>query len=102
MKPLIIAAAAAFTLTFAQAQDCKGLGDLAEKVMELRQAGGALSDIMSNPELSSLTKRMAVDAYKTPRYSTEEVQRRAVTDFRADWEVACYEVRSKKKGGSNV
>ena len=100
MKHLILAAAAALTLTTANAQDCKGLGDIAEKLMELRQAGGALSDIMSNPELSSLTKRMAVDAYKTPRYSTDEFRKRAITDFRSEWEVACYEVRSKKKGGS--
>ena len=50
MKHLILAAAAALTLTTANAQDCKGIGDIAEKLMELRQAGGALSDIMSNPD----------------------------------------------------
>ena len=102
MKHLILAAAAALTMTAANAQDCKGLGDIAEKLMELRQAGGALSDIMSNPELSSLTKRMAIDAFKKPRFSTEEFQRSAITDFRSEWEVACYEVRNKKKGGSDV
>lgn len=99
MKRLILSAAATLAMATAQAQDCKGLGDIAEKLMELRQAGGALSDIMSNPELSSLTKRMAVSAYKTPRYSTEEFKLRAITDFRSEWELACYELKSKKKGG---
>lgn len=102
MKRLIIAAAAAFTLTFAQAQDCKGLGELAEKVMEARQAGVPLSNIRSNADYSDFTKRLAIDAYKQPRFSTQEMQRSAAVDFRTEWELACYEVRSKKKGGSDV
>lgn len=63
MKHMILAAAAALALTVAQAQDCKVVGDLAERLMQLRQAGGSLSDIMDSPDFSSLTKRMAVDAF---------------------------------------
>lgn len=102
MKRLIIAAVAALTLTFTQAQDCKVIGDLAEKTMEARQVGVSVSDMMDIAKDDRLLKSIILDAYKRPRFSTEEVQRRVITDFRADWEVACYEVRSKKKGGSDV
>lgn len=101
MKNLIIAAAAALTLTCAQAQDCKVIGDLAETIMKARQTGVTLSEIISLPTATTLGKRMAIDAYKRPRFSTDEFQQSAITDFRAEWEVACYEVRSKK-GGSDV
>ncbi len=101
MKALILAAAAALTLTAAQAQDCKMIGDLAEKTMEARQVGVPMSKMMEIAKDDRLLKTIIIDAYKKPRFSTDEFQRSATVDFRADWEVACYEVKNKK-GGSNV
>lgn len=102
MKQLILAAAAAMTVTTANAQDCKMIGDLAEKTMEARQVGVPMSKMMEIAKDDRLLKSIILDAYKKPRFSTEEFQRSATVDFRADWEVACYEVRNKKKGGSDV
>lgn len=101
MNRLLIAITMALTATVAQAQDCKVIGDLAETIMKARQTGVTLSEIISLPTATTLGKRMAIDAYKRPRFSTDEFQRSAMADFRAEWEVACYEVRSKN-GGSDV
>lgn len=99
MKHLIIVAAAAFTMTTANAQYCTIIGNLSESIMKARQNGVSMSDIMNMPSATSLGKAMTIDAFKEPRYSTEEFKQRAITDFRANWELACYEFKSKKKGG---
>lgn len=101
MKALILAAAATLTMITANAQDCKMIGDLAEKTMEARQVGVPMSKMMEIAKDDRLLKSIIIDAYKKPRFSTDEFQRSATVDFRADWEVACYEVKNKK-GGSNV
>jgi hypothetical protein len=77
---------AASTSTF-----CTVIGDLAEAIMTNRQLGIPMSRMMEINGADDLARLMVMEAYKEPRYSSDEYQRRAVQDFRNEIEVACYQ-----------
>jgi len=68
---------------------CETLGDVAYKVMELRQGGVPMSTVMQISD-SELVQAIVVDAYDQPRFSTDSYKREATNDFRNDVEVQCY------------
>ena len=70
------------------------IGELAEAIMTARQAGVTMSTAMGlmaddNPA-APLAKILVRQAYETPRYQTESVQRDVIIDFRNDTESMCY------------
>jgi hypothetical protein len=84
-------------LTDDAAKACTELGALAHQVMVNRQAGIALSKILSviqKPEGDTSTYEMItqiiVGAYDIPRFSTRTYQIVAAEDYRNDIETACF------------
>lgn len=76
---------------------CSSIEGLARTVMEARQRGVSMSQIMqliqqTNPDAATLAlaRRMVTDAFNEPRYSTREYQQRAATDYGNTWAAVCY------------
>jgi hypothetical protein len=107
MKLFAIAAMLMFTTAAiaetapAEPEDfCERIGGLAEAVMDARQRGVALSQIMTkfdpnregadSPEVDELIRDMALSAYQQSQYSTPEIRNQVIADFRNDHETACY------------
>lgn len=97
MKHIITAAIIALTSP-AWAEEpkdtCLSLGELAQTMMEHRQAGTSISTLMPHLNGNKAATSMLVSAYEEPRYSSDEYQTRAIQDFRNDWETACYMAKS--------
>lgn len=108
---LAVAAVTAFsTRGGAQVQNidpdifCRMIGQLAKTVMERRQNGAAISDIMSadiTKEQKELLRPMALRAFEIPSFQTEKMQKRAIRNFQSDAELRCYKGLEalKNKGG---
>lgn len=101
MKRLLVVAAATLvtlvaTNSFAAKQPtsdqlCAVKGALAGVVMQMRQMGGEMSEQMNTiPKLAGGSREMVVKAYNYPRYSTSNMQRKAVEDFRNEIELECF------------
>lgn len=73
---------------------CRAMGDMAEGIMDARQTGVPMSDVMGLPgapgPMADLWRATTIAAYDTPRYHTDRSQTRAVEDFRNEVEVRCY------------
>ena len=77
---------------------CPSLGDMAEQIMRARQRGVSMSEMMqlmpvddgSDPVIP-VARLMVISAFEGPRFQTERHQWRTIEDFRADWELICYQ-----------
>lgn len=76
---------------------CIVMGTIAETVMEYRQEGGSMSNMMqvmsnmdSDPALTELSMQIVRDAFEIPRFSSPEYQRREIVDFRNEVEAVCF------------
>ena len=96
MKKLLLAVAL-LTATSAQAlthKECTSIGGLAKSVMDSRQSGVTISELLSlefPSETADLVKAMAIDAYKEPHYSTEAYKNTSIVDFENEWYILCIE-----------
>jgi len=91
MKHLIFAAALLLTpLAHADQSHCERVGILATSIMEARQSGAPMSELMKIADGNKLLQLMVVQAYEEPRFSSDRYQQNATNDFRAEWELACY------------
>ena len=100
LKTITLAAALAATLltttpVTAKEDVCISLAELASSVMELRQGGVPLSEMMKIAEGDELLRLLALDAYSEPRFSSKEHQDLSVTDFSDKWALACYNERGE-------
>lgn len=93
--------AACFCLPIAHAQDeadaCASIGGFAERLMEKRQQGIAMSDLMKlvasseGPQhLKNQARQMVIAAYEKPQYSIDANKADAIQRFRNEWELKCY------------
>ena len=93
--------AASFCLPIAHAQDeadpCASIGGFAEILMEKRQEGIAMSDLMKMvasaegpQQLINIARKMVISAYEQPKYGSPEYKANAVKSFRNEWELKCY------------
>lgn len=83
----------ATTAAYADTEKCSVVGEIAQSIMELRQANMPMSELMSafdGVEAGELAKIMISDAYSRSSYSTEQVQNRVIAEFRNEWEYLCY------------
>ena len=98
MKLFTTAALIVTLATTAQAEQpsametCTGWGDPAERVMELRQGGVALSGVIEamGEHMNSTQRAMIMDAYDTPRFRTPRIVSEVVQDFRNEAEHNCF------------
>lgn len=79
---------------------CSGLSELAGSLMDLRQAGGLLSEYLQGlqeagypQEVVDLVTSIALDAWEWPRFATEDYKKSAVSDFSNDIFGICMNVR---------
>jgi hypothetical protein len=101
MKKLITIAALTIACATASASTiCQTVGKLAYTMMDARQAGLSLTELLAMPSRTPLGRTILLDAYESPRFHTEEMQERAKVDFRNKWELAC--VKSRSKDGTDV
>lgn len=74
---------------------CKVLGMVAGSIMENRQLGIPLSDMLDVTPMP-LLRQIVLLAYEKPRYYSDEVVREEIQDFRNDIEVECYRKEMSK------
>ena len=79
------------------ADPCSELGRLAAGVMELRQNGtpvNELIELFSKPEVPRgsriIMRQLILLAYDTPRFSTARIKSEAAADFANKFMIACY------------
>lgn len=90
----------AFLLASTQAQPtplevCTSYAELAETLMEGRQAGVSMARAMDVAKDDPTVSKMVIMAYDEPRMSVEENKRRAVEDFRDLIFMGCIKATSK-------
>lgn len=79
----------------AQKATCSKAAKVAESLMQARQKGVSLQNAMdamisSYPKTAHKYVRILVmDAYSSPRYHSEEMQQRAIDDFRDKSHLSC-------------
>ncbi len=75
---------------------CPEIANLAMTIMSARQTGVPIETLMQAADqdveqmYEDLAKAMIMDAYSAPRYSSEEFQQQAITEFGNAVSVACY------------
>lgn len=88
MKKLL-AAALMLAASFAQADICVDIHGLGAVIMQHRQHGTPLPDLLAATD-SELAKALIIQAYKQPRFATEEYQAKAIQDFAEALMPECY------------
>lgn len=69
---------------------CSKVAKLAELIMTSRQIGVELDEMLSDQgKESELSKAMIIDAYSTPRFSSEASQKRSISEFKNEWQLKC-------------
>ena len=76
---------------------CKQLGELAEGIMKIRQAGTPMSNAMEIADGNSVIEAMVHAAYGITRWSTEKNKLEAMQDFRIKNEQLCYKTGFEDK-----
>lgn len=79
-------------------ESCQVYSKLAGQIMDLRQNGMLMSDLLSklNPDGDSPSVEMLIiSAYESPRYSTQGMKERTIQDFQNDVFLKC--VKSIRK-----
>lgn len=97
MKKLILTLAIALMSTTSFAGDlekCENVSELARKIMEARQLNMPMSKLLrvfknEDGSINQGIKFMIIDAYDTPRFSTEEYRRGVIRDFSNEWFKGC-------------
>lgn len=78
---------------------CLAAYDLAEMVMNLRQAGMALPDMIEAAESEKGSREMVAiveDAFSRPNYEMEENKDKAVKSFAESWYTTCKAQENRK------
>lgn len=92
LKSLVMGAAfvAAVEATAAEPIEvCESYHGLAEAIMQVRQNGGSMPQMMQITADNEVGKLLVREAFDQPRYSTEEVQRRTIENFANDVYAEC-------------
>jgi DNA helicase IV len=93
MKNLLATAALVLGASTAQAEpaSCATIGEIAQVIMENRQMGIAMSDMMAIAEGNAFIEGIVLEAYRSPRFSVPANQAESAMDFRTTFELMCYE-----------
>lgn len=97
----VLIVALSFSTSFAHGQDasdhCASIGYFAGTLMEKRQEGATMSELMKivtsaegPQQLISIAREMVIAAYEKPQYSMAANKADEVNRFRNDWELKCY------------
>lgn len=75
-------------------ETCKGISGVAMKIMEARQAGIPVSDLLDKLQQAGDDQwvyELVKLAYKEPGFSTEQNQKKAITEFGNSAFISCIE-----------
>lgn len=73
-------------------QICEDWGKVSYTVMEIRQLGVPQTELLKKLEYpEDFTKSIVIDAYNTPRFSSESYRIQAAKNFRNETESICLE-----------
>ena len=86
---LLSANASAFT--HQQIERCTVMGNLGATIMQARQEGMAMSEMLRRVSGDPLVTAMAQAAYAEPQFQSYEFQKKAITDFRNQMEKLCFD-----------
>lgn len=99
MKRIFLIAAVLLSTSAAHAAEqskdetCKRWGDLAAKIMDLRQLEEPMSSVIkliASDKESKITRAIIIDAYNLPSYKTKQNQKRATDEYRNKVELECF------------
>lgn len=68
---------------------CGNIYGIAKCTMELRQLGESMPNQMKDAKGSKVLEAMVIEAYESPRFSTEKNQKREVDEFADKWYLTC-------------
>ncbi|KFF48093.1 hypothetical protein GY26_15980 [Gammaproteobacteria bacterium MFB021] len=83
-------------MTKSDRKDCSNKSLIAEKIMESRQKGVPMREMMDIAGDDKLMQLMVTSAFDEPRFSTDKMQRKSITDFGNKIYGYCVEAKSKK------
>ncbi|MGY6663206.1 MAG: hypothetical protein ACXIVO_12895 [Glycocaulis sp.] len=94
----------ALILTNAEREEdrCAALGELAQGIMQARQGGRPMSEILRATEedrfapLRPVIRSMVIEAYDRPQHWTDDMKREAAQRFRNDIELMCYQLEDQE------
>lgn len=97
MKTLLIVITMLLSFNVIASEDyCKSLSQIATGVMKLRQIGHDASDLIAvinrlakTESERKLYKNLIIEAYETPRFTTDSVRGKVIEDFRDSYYVEC-------------
>ena len=75
---------------------CQQMATLAENIMAHRQKGTSMSEMMELVGELEIGQTLVIDAYRSPRFSTERMKKEAISDFRDRAYLMCVEVFREK------
>ena len=83
MKYLLTTAVILLTTATAQANKevCTAVSNSASIIMELRQSNAPLSSVLEAVEGVAILETLTMEAYKEPRYSSDDYKNNAIADF---------------------
>lgn len=76
--------------------DCNSIESIARQLMQHRQSGTNLKDIMSVFEWEA-ARTIVLDAYGSPRYSLKKNQDKEVDEFANKWYLSCLKAMDSEK-----
>lgn len=100
LKKFVIAALvtlSSVSLVSAQEDTCAAFGFMAGNVMEARQNGMDMSEMVAlankieDKDVGQAVKLTIIEAYKRPRFQSDEMIKREIEDFKNAIMVQCYE-----------
>jgi hypothetical protein len=80
---------------------CKEMSEISQKIMDHRQHGVAMSEMMKvaqvsqSPWFQKTVRELVVEAYKQPRFTTDELRQTAIQEFRDGFYLGCIQGISK-------
>ncbi|MCP3909128.1 MAG: hypothetical protein GY712_14060 [Oceanicoccus sp.] len=91
MKKTILALTliASMPATAQVSEFCKSIADMAETIMEKRQDGVKMIDMLNLVKDNKLIETIVLDAYDFPKFSINENKQEMVSDFSDRWLMAC-------------
>ena len=68
---------------------CKSIADISETIMEKRQDGVKMIDMLNLVKDNKAVESIVLDAYDFPKFSIDENKQDVVSDFSDRWLMAC-------------
>lgn len=80
-----------------QEEICANVATYAETLMDARHKGVPMQKLIEiaaeNVAGAKISRTMIIDAYESPRFTTPEIVRQSVEDFRDRWYLRCIKAR---------